>query len=110
MGTKNSPGAYDCYANAAPDEPMFILLARDVTAEFFVAAWTAIRAGDIMRAVKIMEDAHKAWLASGKPLLPMTAPKSVEAQQCSKAMRTWREMQQIKAIEARLSSGPGKDG
>lgn len=31
MGTKNNPGEFDCYANAAPDEPMFILLGRDQT-------------------------------------------------------------------------------
>ncbi len=110
MGTKNNPGAYDCYANAEPDEPMFILLARDLTAEFLVAAWTAIRAGDLVRAVKIMVDAHEAWQSSCKPLLPMTAPKSVEAQQCSKAMRCWREGKEMDAIEARLSPGPGKDG
>lgn len=30
MGTKNNPGAFDCYANAEPDEPMFVLLARDL--------------------------------------------------------------------------------
>lgn len=29
MGTKNNPGAFDCYANAEPDEPMFVLLGRD---------------------------------------------------------------------------------
>ena len=29
MGTKNNPGQFDCYRNAEPDEPMFVLLARD---------------------------------------------------------------------------------
>lgn len=29
MGTKNNPGRYDCYANAEPDEPMFVLLGHD---------------------------------------------------------------------------------
>lgn len=29
MGTKSNPTQFDCYANALPDEPMFILLARD---------------------------------------------------------------------------------
>jgi hypothetical protein len=43
MGTKNKPGAYDCYANAAPDEPMFVLLARDPSAHLLVGLWALIR-------------------------------------------------------------------
>jgi hypothetical protein len=36
MGTKNNPGAFDCYAAAKPDEPMFILLGRDPMAASLV--------------------------------------------------------------------------
>lgn len=36
MGTKNNPGTFDCYANAAPDEPMFVLLGRDKHAPLLV--------------------------------------------------------------------------
>lgn len=43
MGTKNNPGAYDCYANAEPDEPMFILLGRDRDASMAVKAWAFSR-------------------------------------------------------------------
>lgn len=43
MGTKNNPGDYDCYANAEPDEPMFVLLARDPVAPVLVMLWTQIR-------------------------------------------------------------------
>lgn len=39
MGTKNNPGDYDCYANAAPNEPMFILLGRDPHAGDAVRKW-----------------------------------------------------------------------
>ena len=39
MGTKNNPGSYDCYANADPDEPMFILLGRDPHAPAAVRRW-----------------------------------------------------------------------
>lgn len=39
MGTKNNPGAYDCYANAEPDEPMFVLLGRDRDAPLLVDMW-----------------------------------------------------------------------
>ncbi len=44
MATKNDPGAYDCYANAQPDEPLFVLLARDPTGALLVGLWVALRA------------------------------------------------------------------
>lgn len=43
MGTKNNPGQYDCYANAAPDEPMFVLLGRDRLAPSLVQLWIEAR-------------------------------------------------------------------
>lgn len=42
MGTKNQPGEFDCYANAEPDEPMFVLLARDLKAPHAIEAWCAL--------------------------------------------------------------------
>jgi hypothetical protein len=44
MGTKNNPGKFDCYANAAPDEPMFVLLGRDPLAGALVRCWAEMRA------------------------------------------------------------------
>jgi len=43
MGSKNNPGKFDCYANAEPDEPMFVLLGRDPTAAIIVEMWAALR-------------------------------------------------------------------
>lgn len=43
MGTKNDPGDFDCYANAEPDEPMFVLLGRDKHAPLLVDLWAALR-------------------------------------------------------------------
>jgi hypothetical protein len=43
MGTKNDPGDYDCYENADPDEPMFVLLGRDRHAPELVLAWATMR-------------------------------------------------------------------
>ena len=43
MGTKNTPGRFDCYANAEPDEPMFILLGRDPMAGALVLEWAELR-------------------------------------------------------------------
>jgi len=43
MSTKNNPGSFDCYAKAEPDEPMFILLARDPLAPILVDLWASMR-------------------------------------------------------------------
>lgn len=69
MGTKNNPGAYDCYESADPDEPMFILLARDPLAADLVNMW-----------------ANQYW--AKKDADPV---KAKEAQECAVAMRAWRE-------------------
>lgn len=44
MGTKNNPSKFDCYANAHPDEPMFVLLGRDPFAADLVEEWARRRA------------------------------------------------------------------
>jgi len=69
MGTKNNPGQYDCYSKAEPDEPMFVLLARDPVAPILIRIW-AILAG-------FME---------GK-----SAAKLAEAEWCAKEMTKWKE-------------------
>ncbi len=43
MGTKNNPGKFDCYESALPDEPMFVLLARDPHASLLVDLWADLR-------------------------------------------------------------------
>jgi hypothetical protein len=74
MGTKRDPGAFDCYANAEPDEPMFVLLARDPAAADLVEQWA---------------DARADLIAAGKK--PATDRGMVaEARQCAIAMRRWR--------------------
>ena len=55
MGTKNNPGHFDCYANADPDEPMFILLARDKHAPTLVWLWAALREIDGEDLAKVNE-------------------------------------------------------
>ena len=76
MGTKNEPGQFDCYANAEPDEPMFILLARDKDAADLVRYWAYRRqraihegsrpdtgtamVGDALKCAKAMDDWRKA--------------------------------------------------
>lgn len=67
MGTKNKPGDFDCYANALPDEPMFVLLARDPHAPALVRAWAD-------RRLEAGEDRAKVEEAYG----------------CANAMEKWR--------------------
>jgi hypothetical protein len=58
MGSKNEPGKYDCYANALPDEPMFILLARDPDFYRLVNEWADRRANDISCGERPDTDGH----------------------------------------------------
>ncbi len=68
MGTKNDPGNYDCYANAHPDEPMFVLLGRDDRSPALVETWADV-----------------SELRGGDPA------KVAEARACAAAMRRWRQ-------------------
>lgn len=67
MGTKNHPGSYDCYENAHPDEPMFVLLGRDPVAPAIVSLWVALR--------KQLGEKDTGMLA--------------EAESCAEAMKQW---------------------
>ena len=67
MGTKNNPGDYDCYANAEPDEPMFVLLGRDRHGSALVRQWADTRETMGEDPAKVQEardcaDAMDAWL------------------------------------------------
>lgn len=47
MGTKENPGKFDYYKIALPDEPMFILLARDPDFQRLVHKWAKRRMKDV---------------------------------------------------------------
>lgn len=74
MGTKNNPGEFDCYENALPDEPMFVLLARDKGAPNLIRTWCTIRLSEMGAGLRSVEE------------LPMIR----EAQACADAMEKWR--------------------
>jgi hypothetical protein len=76
MGSKNEPGEFDCYANALPDEPMFILLARDPSAPELIEEWAVLREGAIEDGERPESD------------LAMVQ----EALDCAKNMREWRRL------------------
>ena len=67
MGTKKDPGEFDCYKEAKPDEPMFVLLARDPLAPNLVRRWAKRR------------------LAAGDA----NPEKIAEARACAKQMEEW---------------------
>lgn len=78
MGTKNQPGKHDCYKNALPDEPMFTLLARDISAPDLVIQWAR------QREAKIQDNTA-----------PVTDELAVnEALNCATDMKEWREKNQ----------------
>lgn len=72
MATKNDPGPFDCYANAEPDEPMFILLGRDADAPGLVELWADVRedngedADKVAEARKLAED-MRTWRTANRP-------------------------------------------
>jgi hypothetical protein len=66
MATKNNPGRFDCYENAKPDEPMFVLLGRDPMAGSLVRLWADWRQERGEEPAKVAEaracaDALDAW-------------------------------------------------
>ena len=82
MGTKNNPGKFDCYAKAEPDEPMFVLLARDPIASFLVDLWRQM---------------HLRLNGNGST----SAQKADEAHQCVLAMEKWADHHNIDLASAR---------
>jgi hypothetical protein len=75
MATKLNPGQFDCYHAADADEPMFVLLARDLSAPTIVRVWAearrlAINTGNKPESDRAMVD---------------------EANACADAMEEWRK-------------------
>jgi hypothetical protein len=56
VSTKKNPGQFDCYANAEPEEPLFIVLARDKDAPLLVRMWAMLREGAIENGAKPISD------------------------------------------------------
>jgi uncharacterized membrane-anchored protein len=91
LGTKNEPGAHDCYSAAGDDEPLFTLLARDPTAPHLVGLWAALRAGNITDARQIFGQMlfDPNVRAKGRDE-PISEAKRAEAINCADEMRKWR--------------------
>ena len=89
MGTKLEPGKFDCYANALPDEPMFVLLGRDALAPSLVNIWAMIRAGNRKEAKLAFNELIVGPQASVYVLNPQPE-KAQEAVDCAISMMLWR--------------------
>lgn len=87
MGTKNNPGQFDCYAKAEPDEPIFTLRGKDRSAPYLVEIWTAMRQGLFAEAEATLQ-----MMAADPHVLALVGDceKFDEAEQCARAMRSWR--------------------
>lgn len=83
MGTKNNPGSYDCFANLAPDEPYFVLVAHDAMAPSLIRNWATIRQQQVEQGIKPAEDMLQVH----------------EARQCAAQMEIWRADQIAKALK-----------
>ncbi len=94
MGTKIDPGKFDCYAKLDPDEPFFVLRAKDPIAPYLIQAWRFVRAGDQRGAEEAMLAASVAWqehrVMGLREKLPLKSEKSQEASACAHDMFEWR--------------------
>lgn len=90
MATKENPGQFDCYANAKPDEPMFVLLARDEFAPLLVEIWAAMREGSELQAKRAFETLYYVAQTKFTNNGPPNAEKMSEAYSCCDAMRDWK--------------------
>ena len=75
MATKLNPGNYDCYANLEPDEPYFLLMARDRHAPNIVRRWAKRRERAIQEGTYPESDREKVK----------------EARAVASQMETWRK-------------------
>jgi len=108
MGTKNNPGQFDCYANAAPDEPMFILLGRDRHAPALVHLWSVMRQLEGESTDKIQEaiacrDAMMAY-AEGLGKTPAGIGQPLTAGLMHLVLRHNTLLSEVKRLEAELTA------
>jgi hypothetical protein len=59
MGTMIKPGQYDCLSKLKPDEPYFVLMARDPHAAALVRAWAEMRRAAIQNGIKPPDDRNQ---------------------------------------------------
>jgi hypothetical protein len=95
MSNKSDPSAFDAYAKAEEDEPVFTLLARDPVAPALIEAWAYLRSGQIGAA----EIAFRAAMDAATHITPQTPGEAQirSAFQVAEESRIW--------LRAKLLSG-----
>lgn len=88
MATKNDPGKFDCYAAAAPDEPIFVLRADDELAPILVRLWAGMRGRE---EIGILQHTLTVGIKIGDSKPPMKIEKYDEAIQCASDMEKWKQ-------------------
>lgn len=89
MGTKNEPGAFDCYAKLEPDEPYFLLRGKDPSAPFLTRAWAESRRGNFQALYDIFVEMTKDPGVQSR-ISSDEHEKLIEARQCAASMEEWR--------------------
>jgi hypothetical protein len=82
MSTKQDPGEFDCYAKLAPDEPYFVLRAKDPLAPALIELWAEQRRVQYGVYPKLDEavacaEQMRAWKRQhpeARPTVPLTRP------------------------------------
>lgn len=86
MGTKERPGAYNCYGAAAPNEHTFTLRSTDPYASYLVLLWAAARDHSVAE----MQSAFQALATTVVNDKRDNRPdKTEEARRCAAAMIAW---------------------
>lgn len=86
MATKLNPGQFDCYAKAAPDEPLFVLRSTDHRAPHLVRIWAMVRAGHFTAA----HNEFTAMIAEQPRYEYKADEKMAEAMKCAAQMENWK--------------------
>lgn len=91
MGTKNEPGKYDCYNKLEPDEPYFVLMARDEYAPLLIRLWAAMREADGDEdKTKVQEARDCAWSMTRWRLNSGRMPVSSTLEALARIIASWR--------------------
>ena len=94
MATKTSPGEFDCYGKAEPDEPLFTLRAKDPLAPVLVRLWVELRA--MTRPVDEIADEGQQTRERRK---------QAEAESCAEQMEMWHE-DHLQRMNDEAAAGP----
>ena len=90
MGTKNNPGKYDCYDKLDPDEPYFVLRAKDPSAPYLIRIWEKLRNGNWVGAMYTLVMAMN-YQPIHERVSTKTYNKINEAQNVAHGMEYWHQ-------------------